>query len=457
VWEQANAGSDGTGAKGHFLVTDVTFASLGLAEPILKALAAEGYHQPTPIQARSIPLLLEGKDLLGIAQTGTGKTAAFALPILQALSARREAPLPKSPRVLVLAPTRELALQIWQSFETYGRNLRLTSTVVFGGVGHGNQIKTLRNGVDVLVATPGRLLDLAGEGHLRLHRATHVVLDEADRMFDMGFIRDVRKIVEMLPKVRQTLLFSATMPPEIRSLANAILKDPVRVEIAAKQVTVDRVEQYVYFVEQNDKRALLAKLLADEALSRVIIFTRTKHRANRVADQLDAAGMRTAAIHGNKSQNARQRALEDFRNGKARILVATDIAARGIDVDGVTHVINFELPNEPESYVHRIGRTARAGSAGIAWSFCARDERPFLRDIERLTRKPLTVAEIGPLPKVEAPKGEGRHEAGPQRQGNGNGHGKSHGHGSGQGHGQGKPGGARRKKPRRFEPRRAAA
>ena len=435
-------------------MTDVTFASLGLAEPILKALAAEGYNQPTPIQARSIPLLLEGKDLLGLAQTGTGKTAAFALPILQALSARREAPVPKSPRALVLAPTRELALQIWQSFETYGRNLKLSSTVIFGGVGHGNQIKTLRNGVDVLIATPGRLLDLAGEGHLRLHRATHVVLDEADRMFDMGFIRDVRKIVEMLPKERQTLLFSATMPPEIRSLANAILKNPARVEIAPKQVTVDRVEQRVYFVEQGDKRALLTKLLADETLSRVIIFTRTKHRANRVADHLDRAGVSSTAIHGNKSQNARQRALEDFRDGKARVLVATDIAARGIDVDGVTHVINFELPNEPESYVHRIGRTARAGSAGIALSFCGRDERAFLRDIERLTRKPLAVVEVGPLPKVEEPKGHGRREGGQHRQANGNGQGKSHGHGGG--HGQGKPHGSRRRKPRRFEARRAA-
>ena len=372
-------------------MSEVTFADLGLAEPLLRALNAANYTVPTPIQARTIPALLQGRDVLGIAQTGTGKTAAFALPVLQHLSESKERALPKSPRALVLAPTRELAVQIARSFDTYGRGLGLRLATVVGGLGYGRQIETLARGVDILVATPGRLLDLVERGNVKLGNVTFFVLDEADRMFDMGFIRDVRRIVSSVSKNRQTLLFSATMPSDIAKLSSEILKNPEKVEIAPQGRTVDRIDQRVYFVNAASKRALLSHLLADEALERVIVFTRTKRGANRVAEALEDRGVRSEAIHGNKSQNARQKALENFSRGKARVLVATDLASRGIDVQGVTHVINFELPADAESYVHRIGRTARAGASGIAISFCDGSERGQLKGIERLTNQRIAV------------------------------------------------------------------
>ena len=372
-------------------MSNVSFADLGLAEPLLRALNAAGYTVPTPIQERTIPLLLQGRDVLGIAQTGTGKTAAFALPVLQHLAASKERAQPKSPRALVLAPTRELAVQIARSFDTYGRGLGLKLGMVIGGLAFGRQIDTLQKGVDILVATPGRLLDLMSQGHCKLGNVTFFVLDEADRMFDMGFIKDVRRISQSVSKQRQTLMFSATMPPDVAKLAADILNSPERVDIAPQGRTVDRVDQGVYFVNAANKKALLGHLLADTALEKVIVFTRTKRGANRVAEQLDGNGVPSEAIHGNKSQNARQRALDSFTRGRARVLVATDLAARGIDVQGVTHVINFELPAEPESYVHRIGRTARAGASGIAISFCDGSERGQLKSIERLTNQRITV------------------------------------------------------------------
>ncbi|MEJ1969048.1 MAG: DEAD/DEAH box helicase [Rhizomicrobium sp.] len=368
-----------------------TFASLGLSEPLLRALEGENYTQPTPIQLRAIPALLAGRDLLGIAQTGTGKTAAFGLPLLQRLSENRVRPAPRSARALILAPTRELAVQIDASLKTYGRHLGLKQAVILGGVNQNPQIGAMKNGVDILVATPGRLLDLVKQHHVRLDTANVLIVDEADRMLDMGFIRDVRRIVAMLPRQRQSMLFSATMPREVVELIGDMLHQPERIEVSPPTVTADRIEQRVIAIEQRNKRALLTHLLADAALSRVIVFTRTKHVANRVSEHLEKAGISSDAIHGNKSQNARQRALDSFKAGKVRVLVATDIAARGVDVDNITHVINFELPNEPESYVHRIGRTARAGSEGIAISFCDPSEKTFLRDIERLVKRPLTV------------------------------------------------------------------
>jgi len=374
-------------------MTTPSFSDLGLIEPLRRALLTENYLEPTPIQARAIPALLAGGDLLGIAQTGTGKTAAFALPILQRLAGSHVPPGPRGVNVLILAPTRELAIQIDESFRTYGRHLRLRHAVVVGGVGLRPQIAVLARGVDILVATPGRLLDHLNQRHVRLDNVSCLVLDEADRMLDMGFIRDVRKIMAALPKQRQSLLFSATMPAEVERLADQILRQPTRVEVSPKAPTVDRVVQRVLFVEAARKTGLLGRLLMDAGMKRVLVFTRTKHRANRVAEQLEKAGVAVDAIHGNKAQGARQRALDRFRTGAARVLVATDIAARGIDVDGVTHVINYELPNEPESYVHRIGRTARAGAAGIALSFCDASERAFLRDIERLTRRPMEVVD----------------------------------------------------------------
>ena len=372
-------------------MTEVLFADLGLAEPLLRALNAANYTTPTPIQARTIPALLQGRDVLGIAQTGTGKTAAFALPVLQHLSESKERAQPKSPRALVLAPTRELAVQIARSFDTYGRGLGLKLATVVGGLGYGRQIETLNRGVDILVATPGRLLDLVDRGNVKLGNVTFFVLDEADRMFDMGFIRDVRRIASSVSKNRQTLLFSATMPGDIAKLSSEILKNPEKVEIAPQGRTVDRIDQRVYFVNAANKRALLSHLLSDSALERVIVFTRTKRGANRVAEALEDRGVRSEAIHGNKSQNARQKALENFSRGKARVLVATDLASRGIDVNGVTHVINFELPADAESYVHRIGRTARAGASGIAISFCDGSERGQLKGIERLTNQRIAV------------------------------------------------------------------
>ncbi len=368
------------------------FAALGLTSGLLKALDEEGYTKPTPIQAKAIPPLLTGRDLLGLAETGTGKTAAFALPILQMLKIQDRKTQPRTPRALILAPTRELAIQIGESLDTYGRHLTITHTVVFGGVGSRPQMKAMDRGVDIVVATPGRLLDLISTKHISLEHVTHFVLDEADRMLDMGFIHDVRRVVRLLPKQRQSLLFSATMPDDIASLAADLLRSPARVEIERAGKTVDRIEQRVHFVGDKEKRAALVALLQDTALNRVIVFTRTKRGANRVARTLEAAQIGAHAIHGNKSQNARQAALDAFKAGEARVLVATDIAARGIDIDDISHVINYELPNVPESYVHRIGRTARAGANGVAIALCSPDERSYLRDIERLTKKKLQDA-----------------------------------------------------------------
>lgn len=387
-----------------------TFDGLGLAEPLRLALKAENYLKPTPIQVQTIPLLVQGKDLLGIAETGSGKTAAFALPILQRLSLQHLPRTLSAPRALILAPTRELASQIGQRFGAYGRELPLRTTVIFGGVNQHHQVKALKAGVDILIATPGRLLDLCNQRHVRLDQVSILVLDEADRMLDMGFIHDVRKIVSLCRRERQTLLFSATMPPQIAKLAHDILDAPVRVDIAPAKIAVDRIDQRVFFVGAKEKRALLESLLADQAMDRVLVFTRTKRGADRVCRNLMQAGFAAVALHGNKAQNARVRALEAFRSGRVRILVATDIAARGIDVPNISHVVNYELPNEPESYVHRIGRTARAGAGGAALSFCDQNERPYLQAIERLMRSTVTVGEhrlagLPPAPLRQAPRG----------------------------------------------------
>ncbi len=368
-----------------------SFLDLGLAPPILAALQTEGYTTPTPIQAQAIPHVLAGRDLQGIAQTGTGKTAAFALPILHNLAANRRQPARKGCRVLVLSPTRELASQIADSFRAYSANMGLRTTLMFGGVPKARQSRAIANGVDVLVATPGRLLDHLSDQAVRLDQVEVLVLDEADHMLDLGFIVPIRKIAALLPAKRQTLFFSATMPKEISMLANGLLRDPVHVAVTPVATTADRVEQQVIFVEASRKRALLADILRDSTLERTLVFTRTKHGADKVVRHLEEAGLDAAAIHGNKSQSQRERALASFKTGQTRVLVATDIAARGIDVDGVTHVINFDLPNVPESYVHRIGRTARAGKAGIAISFCDAEERAHLRGIEKLIRARLPV------------------------------------------------------------------
>jgi ATP-dependent RNA helicase RhlE len=367
------------------------FADFGLLPPILDALANEGYTTPTPIQSQAIPFVLSGRDLCGIAQTGTGKTAAFALPILHRLAVRNGPPARGTCRVLVLTPTRELASQIADSFRTYGGRLPLSTTVVFGGVPLGAQQRRLASGVDILVATPGRLLDLIDRGALTLSKVEILVLDEADRMLDLGFIHALKRIVKLLPGKRQTLLFSATMPPAIAELAVAYLHEPVKVSVAPAATTAERVEQGVMFVPPERKRDLLATMLRDPGFERVLVFTRTKHGADRVARHLCSSGVEAAAIHGNKSQPQRERALAGFRSGIGRVLVATDIAARGIDVENVTHVINFELPNVPEDYVHRIGRTARAGATGIAIAFCSDEEKPYLRSIEKLTRLSVPV------------------------------------------------------------------
>ena len=381
-------------------MTDSVFSALGLAEPLLRALASENYTRPTPIQSKTIPLILQGRDVLGIAQTGTGKTAAFGLPLLQNLSRTRLKPEPRGARALILAPTRELALQIGESLSTYGRHYGLRQAVILGGVGQGAQVAAMRHGVDILIATPGRLLDLVAQKHIRLDQVGYFVVDEADRMLDMGFIRDVRRIAGALPRKRQSLLFSATMPGDVVHLAHEMLNEPVRVDVAPPTVTADRIEQKLFHVAAQEKRKLLVNLLHDPALARVIVFTRTKHGANKVVEHLAKAGIAAEAIHGNKSQNARVRAMENFRSGRARLLVATDIAARGIDVDGITHVVNYELPNEPESYVHRIGRTARAGAGGVAISFCAPEEQAYLRDIEQLVKRKLAV--VGEEPTAVA-------------------------------------------------------
>ena len=362
------------------------FSDFGLSPLILDAVAAEGYTVPTPIQSQAIPHVLRGRDLCGIAQTGTGKTAAFALPILQRLSSAPARRTAGACRVLVLSPTRELASQIAESFRAYGRELPLSTAVVFGGVPIGAQQRRLASGADILVATPGRLLDLIDRKSLTLSKIQILVLDEADRMLDLGFIHALRRIVKLLPRHRQTLLFSATMPRTIASLAEEYLDDPIEVAVTPAATTVELVDQGVLFVSSDRKRDALATLLGDPAFERVLVFTRTKHGADRVVRHLSAAGIEAIAIHGNKSQPQRERALAGFRAGGSRVLVATDIAARGIDVEGVSHVINFELPNVPEDYVHRIGRTARAGAAGTAISLCSEEERGYLRDIEKLTR-----------------------------------------------------------------------
>ncbi len=369
------------------------FIDLGLAKPILKALAAEGYAAPTPIQAQAIPFVLAGRDLLGIAQTGTGKTAAFALPILQRLADNRKPAPRRGCRVLVLSPTRELASQIAESFRTYGKQIGVTVAVVFGGAKYGPQVRALAAGVDVLVATPGRLIDHLGERTAQLGETEVLVLDEADQMLDLGFLQPIRRIVSHLPKARQNLFFSATMPGEIGKLAAELLVDPAKVSVAPQATTVEKIRQNLIFVEAAHKRELLAELFADPKLTRTIVFTRTKRGADRVAKHLDAAGIDATAIHGDKSQGQRERALAAFKAGDVRALVATDIAARGIDVDAVSHIINFELPNVPETYVHRIGRTARAGAEGSAISLCCDDERGLLRDIEKLTRQSIPSAD----------------------------------------------------------------
>jgi ATP-dependent RNA helicase RhlE len=477
------------------------FDQLGLSDSLLRAVHGAGYETATPIQLQAIPVVLSGRDLMGCAQTGTGKTAAFALPTLHRLStsvspAQDSAPAPKPKqngqngrngkrdsfpradrrpiRSLILAPTRELAVQIGQSFKTYGHFTGLRYTCIYGGVGQGTQVRALQNGVDVLVATPGRLLDLMDQGYINLKNVEILILDEADQMLDMGFIIPLRKIVAACPKTRQTLMFSATMPPEIRKLASEWLSDPINIHVAPVAKTTDLVEQSVYFVDQRHKPQLLTHFLQNTAFTRTIVFARTKHGADKIVKHLDRAGIRAAAIHGNKSQNVRQRTLADFKSNRPPVLVATDIAARGLDVNGISHVINYELPETPEIYVHRIGRTGRAGATGIATSFCSHDERGQLRQIERLTRKTITVEQSQPeYPKTAAPAhgdqphNHGRHSGPPKtgasrrpRNGAGNGAGNGGARprrpeqrgelataGAGAGGGSGRPAQRRRRRP----------
>lgn len=377
-----------------------TFDQLNLVEPILKALKAEGYVTPTPIQQQAIPILLQGKDLLGCAQTGTGKTAAFAIPILQLLykQALVQKEQKRKIKALILTPTRELAIQIEESFTSYGRNTGLRQTVIFGGVSQHAQVDRLNRGIDILIATPGRLLDLMQQGYVHLNELQFFVLDEADRMLDMGFVNDVKKVIAKLPKKRHSLFFSATMPPVIQSLADSILHQPTKVEVTPVSSTADTIQQSLFYVSKGDKKRLLIHLLETEKMNSVLVFTRTKHGADRVVKDLDKAGIRAAAIHGNKSQNARQAALGDFKSGKIKVLLATDIASRGIDIDELSHVINYELPNIPETYVHRIGRTGRAGFNGIAFSFCEEEEFGELKDIQKLIGKKIPVVETHPFP-----------------------------------------------------------
>ncbi len=390
-----------------YLLTQMTFTALGLADPLLRALETRKFQIPTPIQADSIPPLLASKDLLGIAQTGSGKTAAFTLPILQHLAAQQIRPAPFVARALILAPTRELALQIDETVRALSINQRLRTVVIIGGASRFKQVEAMRRGADIVVGTPGRVCDLMQTRELQLGAVTHFVLDEADRMLDLGFIKDIRRIVAALPPRRQSCLFSATMPAEVSSLANSLLRDPIRVEIARKEDTTPKIDQFVHHLPQSGKQSLLLSMLHDDALSRVIVFTRTKHGANKVAGVLENAGIQVNAIHGNKSQPQREKALREFRTGRARVLVATDIAARGIDVTGISHVINFDLPVEAESYVHRIGRTARAGAAGIAVSFCDPSERGVLRQIERQMNVAITVVGDAPAPMTHQPKRQG--------------------------------------------------
>jgi ATP-dependent RNA helicase RhlE len=441
--------------KDRHTLTD--FNNLGLAKPLLRALAERGYERPTPIQAQAIPVVLSGRDLLGIAQTGTGKTAAFALPILQRLAADRRPAPRRGCRVLVLSPTRELASQIADSFRAYGRHMGLTTAVVFGGVKHAPQVRALTAGVDVLVATPGRLLDHMQEKVAQLGAVEVFVLDEADQMLDLGFLPPIRRIVATLPKVRQNLFFSATMPGEIGKLAHDLLRDPARVQVTPAATPLAVVEQRVLFVETDRKRQLLAELFADSGVGRALVFTRTKRGADRVGKYLSGAGVSADSIHGDKSQGQRERALAAFKSGAVRALVATDIAARGIDIEAVTHVVNFDLPNVPESYVHRIGRTARAGAGGVAISLVSDDERSLLRDIQKLIRLNLPSFDrrndraLGALAAVEkktspepAPPANGRGGA-PNR--------NRHRGGSGQGNGyQGRRNGQSRGQGSRAQP-----
>jgi ATP-dependent RNA helicase RhlE len=374
------------------------FQSLDIIEPILRSLKEEGYTTPTPIQAQAIPIVLQGTDLLGCAQTGTGKTAAFAIPILQLLSRDKTFDRKKKIRSLIVTPTRELAIQIAESFSNYGRHTGLTNTVIFGGVGQNPQVQTLQRGVDILIATPGRLLDLMNQGYISLKDIEIFVLDEADRMLDMGFIHDVKKLLQVLPQRRQSLFFSATMPPEIVKLANTILSNPKKVEVTPVSSTAETIKQFIYFVDKGNKNALLTELLKDQNIKTALVFTRTKHGADKVVKVLAKSNIKAEAIHGNKAQNARQRALSNFKAQTTRVLVATDIAARGIDVDDLQYVINYEIPNIAETYVHRIGRTGRAGANGTAFSFCDAEERSYLRDIEKLISKKIPVVDNHPYP-----------------------------------------------------------
>ncbi len=393
-------------------MNQTNFESLGIGGKFLRALKDVGYTRPTPIQAQAIPHLLQGKDILGVAQTGTGKTAAFALPLLQRLDDEKSPARPKHPRALILAPTRELALQIHGEFTVFGRYTNLRHSYIFGGVGQNPQVKALAKGLDVVVATPGRLLDLSAQGHIDLSDVSVLVLDEADRLLDMGFVRDVKRIVQQTRDDRQSLLFSATMPNAVAQLARDILNDPIRVDVSPEEMTLKGIDQRVIMVGNGDKQRVLEQLLHRDEVTRAIVFTRTKHGANRVARKLENAGIVAEAIHGNKSQNARQRALQNFKDGNAWVLVATDIAARGIDIDGVSHVINYELPHEPESYVHRIGRTGRAGATGVAYSLVDPSERSRLRAVERLIKQtPVeVVVNLTPRDPTEIAAIEARRE-----------------------------------------------
>ena len=402
----------------------LSFSDLGLAKPLVRALADLGYETPTPIQREAIPHLMEGRDLLGCARTGTGKTAAFALPLLHRLMKPGHPRKRRQPRVLVLTPTRELAIQVNDSFQEYGKHLNLKFAVVFGGVKQGAQTRTMASGVDVLTACPGRLLDLIGQGYIELSELEAFVLDEADRMLDMGFLPDVRRVIDLLPDNRHNLFFSATMPPDIVTLSNRILTNPIKVEVSRESTTAEGITQRIIFVDRAGKRELIVQICQDPRVTRALVFTRTKHGANRVVERLRRKGVEAAAIHGNKSQGARQRAMQGFRDGNVHVLVATDIAARGIDVEDISHVINFDLPNIPESYVHRIGRTARAGSTGMALSFCDESEIEFLRDIEALIGERVKVAgdRIGLPPDViePGPVGSKRRTQAPPKKKSGN-------------------------------------
>lgn len=377
----------------------MTFSNLRLIKPLVMALDKKGYTEPTPIQEQAIPHILEGKDIFGCAQTGTGKTAAFALPILQLLDAKRsnQRQGPGTVKALILAPTRELVSQISENFTAYGKNLGISHCIIFGGVSQVNQVNNLRRGVDVIIATPGRLLDLMNQGYVKLNNIEHFVLDEADRMLDMGFINDIKKIITKIPAKRQTLFFSATAAPAIMKLANTILNNPVSVAVNPVSSTTTLVEQSVYYVKKENKRGLLKHVLANNNIEHALVFTRTKHGADKVVKDLAGMGIAAAAIHGNKSQGARERALKGFKNRTIRILVATDIASRGIDVDKLSHVINYEIPEQAETYVHRIGRTGRAGASGVAMSFCAKEEMTYLKDINKLIKKNIEVVSTHPF------------------------------------------------------------